>query len=59
MLYRTFVGCLADTQTALDLARRGLLKQVSTVYPIDKIADAVADVRAGKVAGRAVIDFNA
>ena len=55
----TQVGSLEDTRKALDFAKRGLLKQICTIYPIDKLPQAVADLRAGKIAGRAVVDFNA
>ena len=56
---RTLVGTRQDTAKALDLAKRGLLKQVCTIYPLDKLPQAVKDVREGKVPGRAVVDFNA
>ena len=50
---------MEDTRKALDFAKRGILKQICTVYPIDQLPQAVADLRAGKLAGRAVVDFNA
>jgi propanol-preferring alcohol dehydrogenase len=55
----TLVGTMEDTHKALDLAKRGYLKQICEIYPIDKLPQAVDDVIKGKVPGRAVIDFNA
>jgi propanol-preferring alcohol dehydrogenase len=54
----TLVGTQEDTRKALDYAKRGLLKQVCEVYPIDKIGEAVDKLRSGQVAGRVVVDFN-
>jgi propanol-preferring alcohol dehydrogenase len=54
----TLVGTHEDARKALDYAKRGLLKQVCEVYPIDKIAEAVDKLRKGQVAGRVVVDFN-
>ena len=55
----TLVGNMQDTARALDFARRGLLKPIYTVYPIDKLPEAVEKLRRGEIAGRAVVDFNA
>jgi alcohol dehydrogenase, propanol-preferring len=55
----TMVGSMLDTQYALDLASRGLLKPIYEVFPIAQIGDAVKKLQAGKVAGRCVVDFNA
>jgi propanol-preferring alcohol dehydrogenase len=55
----TLVGTMQDVGIALDYARRGLLKNIAEVYPIDKLPDAVEKLRKGLVAGRMVVDFNA
>jgi D-arabinose 1-dehydrogenase-like Zn-dependent alcohol dehydrogenase len=54
----TLVGTMEDTQIALDYARRGLLRQIAEVYPIDKMPEAVDKLRKGLVPGRIVVDFN-
>jgi len=54
----TLVGTQAHTIKALDYARRGLLKQICEVLPIDRLPEAVARLREGKVAGRMVVDYN-
>jgi alcohol dehydrogenase, propanol-preferring len=54
----TLVGTQAHTLKALDYAKRGLLKQIAEVLPIDQLPEAVARLRAGNVAGRMVVDFN-
>jgi propanol-preferring alcohol dehydrogenase len=54
----TLVGTQAHTVKALEFARRGLLQQIAEVLPIDQLPEAVARLRAGKVAGRMVVDFN-
>ena len=54
----TLVGTMEDTRIALDYAKRGLLKQICEVYPIDKLPEAVDRLRKGQVAGRMVVDFN-
>jgi D-arabinose 1-dehydrogenase-like Zn-dependent alcohol dehydrogenase len=54
----TLVGTMEDTRKALDFAKRGLLKQICEVYPIDKLPEAVDKLRKGQVAGRMVVDFN-
>jgi len=50
---------MKDTAQALDFAKRGLLKPIYTVYPIDKLPEAVEKLKKGEIAGRAVVDFNA
>jgi len=54
----TLVGTMEDTHRALDYAKRGLLKQIAEVYPIDRLPEAVDKLRKGQVAGRMVVDFN-
>lgn len=54
----TLVGSRRDTAAALDFARRGLLKQISEVYPINRMPEAVEKLRKGQVAGRIVVNFN-
>ncbi|KAI9810915.1 MAG: hypothetical protein M1827_005774 [Pycnora praestabilis] len=55
----TLVGSMKDTHMALDYAKRGLLKPIYEKFPIDRLPEAVEKLRAGKVAGRCVVDFNA
>jgi D-arabinose 1-dehydrogenase-like Zn-dependent alcohol dehydrogenase len=47
-----------DIARSLDLARRGLLKPIYTVYGIDQLPEAVEKLARGEIAGRAVVDFN-
>lgn len=54
----TLVGSRHDTARALDFARRGKLRQICEVYPIDRLPEAVDKLRRGLVAGRIVVDFN-
>jgi propanol-preferring alcohol dehydrogenase len=54
----TLVGSRKDTAMALDFARRGMLKQICEVYPVNRMPEAVEKLRRGEVAGRIVIDFN-
>jgi propanol-preferring alcohol dehydrogenase len=54
----TLVGSRRDVAAALDFARRGYLKQICEVYPIDKLPEAVERLRKGQVAGRIVVKFD-
>ncbi|KAJ5378179.1 uncharacterized protein N7496_005588 [Penicillium cataractarum] len=54
----TLVGSRRDTAAALDFARRGMLRQISEVYPLNRLPEAVEKLRKGQVAGRIVINFN-
>jgi alcohol dehydrogenase, propanol-preferring len=54
----SLVGTMEDTRRALDFAKRGLLKQICEVYPVDRLPEAVDKLRKGQVAGRMVVDFN-
>ncbi|KAF4171500.1 hypothetical protein CNMCM8694_004036 [Aspergillus lentulus] len=54
----TLVGSRRDTAAALDFARRGMLKQICEVYPIDRLPEAVEKLRRGEVAGRIVVKFD-
>ncbi|KAJ5691789.1 Polyketide synthase enoylreductase [Penicillium macrosclerotiorum] len=54
----TLVGSRKDTAAALDFARRGMLQQISEVYPINRLPEAVDKLRKGQVAGRIVVNFN-
>lgn len=54
----TLVGSRRDAAAALDFARRGILKQIAEVYPIDRLPEAVERLKKGQVAGRVVVDFN-
>ena len=44
----TLVGSRKDTAAALDFAKRGVLKQISEVYPIDRLPEAVGKLRRGE-----------
>lgn len=55
----TLVGSMKDTHMALDYARRGLLKQICEVVPIDQMPEAIERLRKNQVPGRIVVDFNA
>lgn len=52
------VGSRGDVAAALELARRGQLKQVCEVYRIDRLPEAVERLRKGQVAGRIVVKFD-
>ncbi|GLA00609.1 hypothetical protein AnigIFM60653_009359 [Aspergillus niger] len=54
----TLVGSRSDVAASLDLARRGHLKQICEVYPIDELPEAVKRLRTGQVAGRIVVNFD-
>ncbi|KAJ5399433.1 hypothetical protein N7465_009922 [Penicillium sp. CMV-2018d] len=54
----TLVGSRSDTAMALDFARRGALRQICEVYPLNRMPEAVEKLRKGEVAGRIVINFN-
>ncbi|CAG8162066.1 unnamed protein product [Penicillium salamii] len=54
----TLVGSRKDTAMALDFARRGMLRQICEVYPVNRMPEAVDKLRRGEVAGRLVINFN-
>ncbi|KAJ5618789.1 Polyketide synthase enoylreductase [Penicillium lagena] len=54
----TLVGSRRDTAGALDFARRGMLKQISVVYPINRLPEAVEKLRRSQVAGRIVVNFD-
>ena len=48
-------GSRPELVEVLDLAARGLLRPVTTTYPLDRAPDAYRDLAAGTVNGRAVI----
>ncbi|KAK4983654.1 hypothetical protein LTR50_007083 [Elasticomyces elasticus] len=54
----TKVGSMKDTDAAMDFAARGLLKPIYEKFPLKDLPAAVDKLRAGKVAGRCVVDFN-
>ncbi|EUC40522.1 hypothetical protein COCMIDRAFT_41157 [Bipolaris oryzae ATCC 44560] len=54
----TLVSSMADVDKTLDLAERGLLKPIYTVYPFSKFNEVVQKLSKGEIAGRAVVDFN-
>ncbi|KAJ5583139.1 Polyketide synthase enoylreductase [Penicillium sp. DV-2018c] len=47
----TLVGSRRDTAMALDFARRGELQQISEVYPLNRMPEAVEKLRRGKFLG--------
>ncbi|KAJ5885488.1 hypothetical protein N7495_009998 [Penicillium taxi] len=54
----TMAGSRLDTAAVLDFARRGMLQQISEVYPINRLPEAVDRLREAQVAGRIVVNFN-
>ncbi|EMF08070.1 alcohol dehydrogenase [Sphaerulina musiva SO2202] len=52
------VGTLQDTASALNYAKRGLLKPIAEVRGLSAFPESVQQLRRGEVAGRIVIDFN-
>ncbi|KAE8420298.1 glycosyl hydrolase family 76-domain-containing protein [Aspergillus pseudocaelatus] len=54
----TLVGSRQDTIAALDFARRGKLRQICEVYPIDRLPEAVEKLQKGQATGRMAVDFN-
>lgn len=54
----SLVGTMQDTASALDYAKRGLLKPISEVRGLSKFSESVEQLRKGQVTGRIVIDFN-
>lgn len=54
----TLVASRKDTAATLDYARRGVLKPVCEVYPIDRMPEAIERLKRGDVPGRIVVDFN-
>ncbi|KAL4928902.1 zinc-dependent alcohol dehydrogenase [Aspergillus undulatus] len=54
----TLVGSQRDVAAALDFARRGLLRQICEVYPVDRLPKAVEKLRRGLVSGRMVVKFD-
>lgn len=54
----SLVGTRSDTAAALNFAKRGLLQQISEVYPINRLPEEVEKLRKGQVAGRVVVNFN-
>lgn len=55
----TLVASMRDVSEALDLARRGILKQICEVWPFQKLPEAIEKLRSSQVPGRIVMDFNA
>lgn len=54
----TLVASRRDIAETLDYARRGVLKPVCEVYPLDRMPEAVERLKRGDVPGRIVVDFN-
>ncbi|KIW96799.1 uncharacterized protein Z519_02190 [Cladophialophora bantiana CBS 173.52] len=52
------VGSRADIAMALQCAAAGKLSGDHTIYPIDKLPEAVERIRRGEAIGRGVVDFN-
>jgi propanol-preferring alcohol dehydrogenase len=57
-IIETAVGTQQDTIDVLDFARRGLLQDISETRPLSMLPQSVKELKAGKVPGRIVIDFN-
>ncbi|TVY14757.1 alcohol dehydrogenase, partial [Lachnellula arida] len=55
----TLTGSLRDTSSTLEFAARGLLKPIVEKCGLENLSQAVEKLRAGKVGGRIVVDFNA
>lgn len=51
-------GTMQDTASALDYAKRGLLKPIHEVRGTGRWDESVQALRRGEIAGRIVIDFN-
>ncbi|OCL07903.1 hypothetical protein AOQ84DRAFT_398224 [Glonium stellatum] len=49
---------LTDTKFALDFTKRGVLRQISEVYPINKTLEAVERLKNGEVAGKCVVNLH-
>jgi propanol-preferring alcohol dehydrogenase len=54
----SLVGTMQDTASALDYAKRGLLKPISEVRGLSRFNESVQQLKRGEVTGRIVIDFN-
>ena len=54
----TLVGSRHDTACALGYAKRGMLQQISEVYPLNRLPEGVKKLERGEVTGRIVVDFN-
>ncbi len=54
----TLVGTMQDTAACLEYAKRGLLKPIAEVRGLSKWQESIEQLKAGKVGGRIVIDFN-
>ncbi|KIW81521.1 hypothetical protein Z517_04546 [Fonsecaea pedrosoi CBS 271.37] len=54
----SMVGSRADIATTLQYAAAGKISGDHTIYPIDRLPEAVERIRRGEAAGRGVVDFN-
>lgn len=54
----SLVGTMQDTASALDYARRGLLKPIHEVRGTSQWHESVKQLQRGEISGRIVIDFN-
>jgi len=54
-LTTVYAGTVADLHEVVDLARRGLVTARVETYPLEDVNEAFADLRAGRVQGRAVL----
>jgi propanol-preferring alcohol dehydrogenase len=55
VITNNYWGTPSELYEVLDLARAGRLQHNITVYPLDEAPQAIADLKHGKVAGRAVL----
>lgn len=54
----SLVGTMQDTASALDYAKRGLLKPIHEVRGLSRWDESVQALKKGEITGRIVIDFN-
>jgi len=54
-LLGNFVGTYTDLTELVSLAQRGIVRVHTRTYPLEKVAEAVDDLRHGRVVGRAVL----
>lgn len=54
----TLVGTMQDTASALEFARRGLLRPIHEVRGLGAWPESVQQLKRGEVTGRIVIDYS-
>lgn len=58
MIRDTLVGSRGNIAAVLELAQRKQLKQISEIYSIDKLLEAVERLHKNQIAGRIVVKFD-